>query len=169
MKTQLHSDPIETAELVLFSTPPNLLDTVRGGRAETLATRPLNIFYAKADSIGKAIKKLKGKCRPLIIERRNEGTAFGENGQHRQFRYTSEDGDITVTVQERMEPKIDITKLEALLKERGLWETATTTSIDLDKVDGLLRAGIINAADLYAISGKPEATYALIAKIEGRK
>lgn len=173
MKTKLDptpksSAPIFEANLILMSNPANLLDIVRRGSACIIPTKPLNVFYVMADSIEKAIKDLKEKCRPVIIGRRNEGEPAGDKGQHRQFCYTTPQGEVTLTVQERITQRPDPEKLETLLKEKSLWEIAQTTSLDLEKVEGLRLAGMLTAEELASVS-TPHTGYALIAHLESRK
>lgn len=159
--------PIDT-ELTLSSDPANLLENVRAGNASLVQTRQLNIFYVKADSIEKAIKDLKDKCKAVIVGRRSEGTPTGEKLQHREFSYQTPQGDIKLTVQERMSWKPDPEKLETLLRKKNLWESAQTTTLDMNKVGGLIRAQLITPDELAGISGKPEPNYSLIAKFDRR-
>lgn len=158
----------DTPELAVSSTPPDLLDIVRTGNAATLPTKQLNCFYVLADSVEKAIKALKEKCRPVIIARRDEGESVGADNQHREFVYHTMNGDIRLTVQERILQKPDPDKLEALLKSKNLWQSALTTTLDMDKVDGLSKAGLITAEELVKISDAPKPIYALIAKLDSR-
>ena len=125
------------------------------------------MFYAFADSIEKMLALLKAKVRPLIIERRNEGTVTGEKQQHREFLYQIPAGDVRLTVQERIIKPIDQERLEALLKVKGLLQLAS--SIDMDRVSNLRETGLITAEEFAGLSsGPPQPKYALIAKITPR-
>lgn len=163
---KLKNESTENAELMLFSNPPNLLISVREGHAASVPTKQLNVFYAMADSIERALKILKDKCRPVIIDRRNEGIVTGEKLQHRQFHYVTPQGNITLTIQERIAQKPDPAKLESLLKAKDLWQIALSTALDMVKVEGLLQAGLLTPEEMAGVSGAPEPVYALIARIE---
>lgn len=154
---------VDTPELALTCSPLEVLNLVRTDHGGILATKLLAVFYAFADSIGKTIEDLKAKCRPLIIARRNEGTPTGAEKQHREFVYQIPAGEVRLIVQERMMQDIDREKLEALLKARDLWNSAT--SLDMEKVNSLYDAGILTAEEFSSVSHTPRATYALIAKI----
>lgn len=175
MKTETRTKPTtepppgDNANLTLLSDPANLLDIVRRGSTGILPTKQLNIFYAMADSIERAVKGLKDRCRPVIVSRRNEGEPSGSKLQHRTFSYTTPQGDITITVQERLTPKPDTEKLEALLKSKELLEIAQTTAIDMNKVDGLVQAGLITADEMAGVCDKPEPVYALVAQLDAKK
>lgn len=165
-RTKPKVDLTDNTELTLSSDPANLLDNVRNGKASLIQTKSLNIFYVHADSIEKAIRELKEKCRIVIVGRRGEGTATGDRLQHREFNYQTPQGDIKLTVQERMNWKPDFEKLEALLKKKDLWETAQTTTLDMNKVQGLIQAELITPDEMDAISAKPEPSYSLIARFD---
>lgn len=175
MKTKLDPTPAkiapssDNANLTLLSEPANLLDIVRRGSTGILPTKQLNIFYCMADSIERAVKVLKDRCRPVIIGRRNEGEPTGSKLQHRTFTYKTPQGDITLTVQERLMPKPNPEKLEALLRAKKLLEIAQTTSIDMNKVDGLVQAGLITAEEMSGVCDEAKPVYALIAQFEAKK
>lgn len=166
MKTKTQVIPEEITELTLLSDPAHLLDTVESGNAERLPTKQLNVFYVQADVIEKAIKALKEKCRPVIVGRRSQGVPTGENLQHREFTYQTPQGRIKLTIQQRITWKPNPEKLEALLKQKNLWEAAQTTTLDMDKVQGLCQAQLITPDEMTSISDTPEPTYALIAKFD---
>lgn len=174
MKTQMPLKPktppssTDNTELTLSSDPATLLDQVRAGNASLVQTKQLNIFYVYADSIDKAIKDLKEKCKAIIIGRRSEGTATGDKLQHREFSYQTPQANIKLIIQERTSWTADPEKLEALLRKKNLWESAQTTTLDMNKVQGLIRAQLITPDELDAISGKPQPTYSLIAKFDRR-
>lgn len=167
MKLNAQSQP--DTPLTLLSNPANLLYSVRAGNAIRIPTRSLNIFYAHADAIEKLIRDLKNKCRGVIIGRRNEGVAVGNRLQHREFRYQTPQGEIQLTIQERLAWKPDPEKLEALLRQKNLWEVAQTTSLDMSKVEGLCQAQMITPEEMAAVSPEPEPTYALIAKFDSKE
>lgn len=160
------SRPVDTIELTLLSDPPSLLNTVAAGNAIRIPTMALNIFYVYADAIEKLIRELKDKCRGVIIGRRNEGMAVGDKLQHREFTYQTPRGDVKLTVQERIAWKPNPEKLEALLRQKNLWELAQTTRLDIAKVEALCAAEMITPEEMAAISDEPKPTYALIAKFE---
>lgn len=162
MKTKLQ----DITELTLLSNPIDLLDTVRNGRAITVPTKQLNIFYVQADAIEKAIKDLKTNCRPVIIGRRKEGTPSGDSLQHREFTYETPQGIVRLTIQERQAWNPNPEKLEALLKRKNLWELAQTTNIDMEKVQGLCQAGMITPEEMASVSETVQPNYALIAKFK---
>lgn len=161
-KTESASD---TADLMLLSSPTNLLDLVRQNKAALLPTKQLTIFYVMCDVIEKGIRKLKDTCKTVIVGRRDEGTPAGEKLQHREFHYTTLRGAVSLTVQERITQTPDPEKLEALLKTKCLWELAMTTVLDLDKVDGMRQAGMITPEEFAAVSSEPKPVYALIARL----
>lgn len=154
---------LDAPELVLTCSPVEVLNIIRTDNGAILSTKLLAIFYALADAIEKTIEGLKNKCRPLIISRRNEGTPIGAENQHREFLYQIPAGEVRLTVQERMSQQIDQEKLEALLKAKGLLQSAS--SIDMDKVSTLRDTGLITAEDFAAVSGPPQPKYALIARV----
>ena len=155
---------VESPELVLKCSPVEVLNLIRTDHGAILSTKLLAVFYVLADAIGKTIDGLKLKCRPLIIERRNEGTPSGEKQQHREFMYQIPAGEVRLTVQERMIQQIDEEKLADLLAKKNLWQAAS--SIDMEKVNGLHESGLITAEDFANITtGPPLAKYALIARV----
>lgn len=159
-------DPVDNADLALACEPPGLLDTVRKGNATAVPTRQLNLFYVAADTLEKAIKSLKEKCRGTIIGRRQQGVAVGDKLQHREFRYETPQGEVVLQIQERITPRPDPHKLEALLKQKDLWQIALTTTVDPDKVDGLCQAGLITPEEMASISAPPQPVYVLIARVD---
>lgn len=165
MKKPVKNDA-ENAELVLFSNPASLLNTVREGNAGNVPTRQLCVFYAMADSVEKLVKGLKEKSKPVIVERRNQGTPTGDKLQHREFRYATPQGEALLQIQERIVQKPDMAKLEALLKAKNLYQLALTTAIDMSKIDGLSEVGLITPEELASVSGEPKPVYALIAQIK---
>jgi hypothetical protein len=156
-------------ELMLFSNPADILSIIRSGQSATVPTKPLNLFYVKADLIEKAVKFLKEKSRPTIIDRREEGIRTGDHGQHREFQYQTPDGIAKLTVQKRSGWRPDPEKLEALLKKKNLWQTAQATGIDMAKVEGLCQAGLITAQEMESVAADQQPVYVLIPKFEGGK
>jgi hypothetical protein len=168
-ESKRQAPPLLNANLALLASPANLLDIIRADHAEMISTRPLNIFYVKADLISKAIEELKKKSRGVIIGRRDEGETAGDQGQHREFRYSTPEGEVTLTIQRRQAWTPDVKRLELLLKTKGLWQSVQTTHLDMDKVQGLAQAGIISEEDMQSISTSREPVFALIARMEERK
>lgn len=164
MKARMKDNP-QPLELTLSCVPSNILSLIHTGSTGLLPTKALNIFYALADALEKKLKTLKEKCRPAIIARRDEGVSTGAQNQHREFVYQTPHGEVHLTVQERMVAKPDPEKLETLLKAKDLWQFASTTAVDMEKVDGLCMTGLITTEELASVSDPPRATYALIAKI----
>jgi len=153
---------------VLFSNPAELLTLIRSGQAATVPTKPLNVFYVKADLIEKAVKFLKEKSRPTIIDRREEGIRTGDHGQHREFTYQMPDGNAKLTIQKRSGWKPDMEKLELLLKKKNLWQTAQATGIDMAKVEGLCQAGLITPQEMESVAAGAEPVWVIIPKFEGK-
>lgn len=152
-------------ELGLSCVPAHVLNLIRNDQANMLPTKFLNVMYALLDSIEKTIKTLKEKSRPAIVARRDEGKPTGPQNQHREFVYRIPVGEVHLTVQERIEPQPDLEILETLLKAKDLWQHASTTAIDMAKVNALLTAGLLTAPELANASNAPKITYALLAKI----
>lgn len=168
MKQKLLKAPIEL-DLMVTSTPANLIDIVRSGNAATLRTKDINVFYTLADYWEKNLKALKDGCRPVIISRRDQGEVSGSQSQHRRFAYELPNGDVVLTVQERIIQRPDPEKLEALLRTKNLWEQALTTTVDPIKVDGMRVAGLITQDEYDSVSESPKAGYALIARFDAPK
>jgi hypothetical protein len=167
--TAIAPAPILNANLALLASPANLLDLIRADQASLIPTRPLNIFYVKADIISKSIDELKKKARATIIGRRDEGQATGSYAQHREFKYTTPEGEISLTVQRRQSWTPDMQKLELMLKTKGLWNSVQTTRLDLEKVSGLAQAGIITQEEMDAVSTSHEPLYALVARLDSKE
>jgi hypothetical protein len=185
----------ENVDLILSSSPEQVLQLVREGKAELVPTKQLNIFYVRADAAEKFCKDLKEKSRQIVIERREEGEKSGDKQQHRYFEYGTPQGRVELTVQERRSWTPNPEKLEELLKKKKLWEkvinvtvkgdspafitavkvgrkgfekigATVTEEIDVEKVDGLVKAKMISLDELESILDKPDPTYALIGKLK---
>jgi len=184
--------------VALVSTPKQLIELVDAGQIANIPTNRLAPLYIVLDALNKRIVKLLEKIKDKdlknsgLIQRRTEGQAAGDRGQHRVFSYP---GLGELTIQEKRSWQPDPQKLQALLKEKKLWDTATnvivTTSgdafqkflrkhrteleqmgleleyvVDMEKVDGLCKAKLITEEELESILNKPDPTYALLPRLE---
>jgi hypothetical protein len=185
----------EDMDLALDARPASVLTLVRTGQAVQVPTKQLAIFYVQADVIEKAIKKLKDLSRDSLVARRDEGGATGDKHQHREFRYVTAQGMCQLTVQQRQSWRPNPEKLEALLREKKLWDQVVNLRVvaegtwfqkflrqhraeiaksgvqileemDMEKVDGLCQAKLITSDKLESILDKPEPTWALIPKLK---
>ena len=132
----------ETLSVDLAAGPPTTIELIDSGQASLVPIEQLVPFYVKGDAITKRIKVLLDNARKSLIERRDQAQEkAGDKQQHRVFTFNGDQ----LTIQAKGGIVFDMEKLEALLKEKKLYDQATNLSITTsgDKFQKFLRRPVV--------------------------